>query len=234
MLEDFCVLLLVCGNFFHEAKMNAKKVVSLLPVAFLVACGGGSSGDDTVTVFPIEGAVTTYLTTPRSFTANYTDPQNNDVFVLGYVHTPGADSSFEGNAAKTVNVAVEIKRNGVQVSQSSQVDYFQTSPFRYLGSIDGGGEYSVAANQAALPTTASVGATGNFYTGTSYTNSTKSTVTGTQTTVWSLQRDTPSTALFCTNSTFKSTGNPDLTSSECYKINASGTVIGNRISLSVP
>lgn len=213
---------------------GAKTIILSLPVACLVACGGrgGSSGDPAVTMFPVESAVIAYLTSPRSFTTTYTDPANGDVYTLGYVHTPGTDSNFEGNPAKTVRLAIDLKKNGTQIGTSSQDDYFQTSPFKSLGTIDNTGEYTVVSNQAALPATAKVGDGGNLHTSTTYTNDTKSAISATSVATWNLQAATGDTAYFCANSTVKSTdGSPDVSGSECYRINATGAVVGNRITI---
>jgi hypothetical protein len=214
---------------------SIKRIILLFPAASLVACGGGGGSSDsgTVTVFPIEAAVTSYLTSPRNFTTTHTDSTNGDVYTLDYAHSPGADSTFEGSPAKTVSLTINLKRNGTPLSTSTQVDYFQTSPFRSLGTIDNTGEYTVMANQVALPATAKVDDSGNLHTSTTYSDSSKATVTATSVATWNLQRASPTTAFFCANSVVKSTdGSPDLTGSECYKIDANGNVTGNRITIS--
>jgi hypothetical protein len=223
-------------KYFLEADMRrAKKTILSLPVVFLVACGGGSSGDPApaaATVFPIESAVIGYLTSPRSFTTSYTDPATGDVFSFDYVHTPGADSTFEGSPSKTVTLTIDLKRNGVSQGASSQVDYFQTSPFKSLGTIDNTGQYAVVSNQVPLPATAKVGDGGSLHTSTTYTNSSKSAISETSVATWDLQAGPANTAYFCANSTVKyMDGTPDVSGSECYRIDAGGAVVGNRLTI---
>jgi hypothetical protein len=216
------------------------KIIPALPVAFLVACGSGSSDNpapEAATTFPIEAAVVSYLTSSQSFMTTYRDPANNDVYTLAYNHVPGANLPFEvDQSARLVLLTIDLRRNGVQLfPPRSQTDFFQNSPsFKYLGTIEDNGDYTVAANHAALPATAKVGDSGNLFTSTTYADNSKAAKRGTTVATWDLQADTANTALFCFNSTAKFTdGSPDISGSECYKVDTSGKVVGNKITMPV-
>lgn len=209
-------------------------LIAILAVSLLVGCGGG--GDTTVatgTTFPVESAVTTFVQSPHSFTANFTD-MNGDIFTLAFGFVPGGDTNFEGQAAKTSSRTLNLKKNGVLISTNTSTEFFQIGPFKPLGNVLGTGEFTVNANLVALPASGKVGDLGNFFTATEFSNSSKTNIVFTDVVTWSIeQTDTADTAFFCTNHNIKFTNGISATESDCFKINANGAVIGNRISLFV-
>lgn len=216
-----------------------KKISLLLTsIGILTACGGGGDGGGTAATattssvtYPLDSAVTAFFNSSHSFTSSYTDPSTKDVYTLTYGYAPGGDSAFEGKAAKTATLTINVKKNGTQVATSSGTVYFQIGPFKRLGAILGTGEYSVVTNQAVLPASAKAGDIGNLDTATEYTSSNKIQISSTSVDTWELQADTANTAYFCINSTSKSPDGSASSSAECYKINASGAVIGNKFTL---
>ncbi|GAA4015839.1 hypothetical protein [Actimicrobium antarcticum] len=223
--------------------MNAthlKIATTVLFSTLLAACGGGGgSSNPTVAVaadvtFPADAAVQNFLTSSHTFNASYTDPANNDLYALNYSYVPGADSAFEGQAAKTASFTLNLKKNGVTQSTSTEVTYFRIGPVKSLGAILGTGEYIVAANQGAFPVNAKVGDVGSLGGSTSYTSSAKTSIYATSVNTWELQADTATTAYLCVNSSVRYTnGAATLTGSECYRINTSGAVLGNKLTLSI-
>lgn len=212
-------------------------VATTLVTALLAGCGGGG-GSSTPAVaaavtFPLDAAVQNFLTSSHNFNASYTDPATNDLYTLAYGYVPGADGIFEGKAAKTASFTLNLKKNSVTQATSSQVSYFQIGPVKTLGATLGTGEYIVAGNQLAFPTSGVVGDLGSLGGSTSYTSSSKSSTYATTVNTWELQPDTATTAYLCINSATRYTNGSTLNGSECYKINSSGAVLGNKLTLSV-
>lgn len=226
---------------FKTMTMQAMAVCASLLVA---ACGGGgsdSSGTVTTTppapavkTYPIESAVTAFNTSSHTNTLTYTDSKGN-VFTIEYSNAPGADASFNGQAAKTSVVTAVLKLNGALVETTSQTVYFQIAPFKVLGTLDSDGLYSIAANQGTLPASAKVGDTGSFFTSTEYASASSSTIVSHTVGTWTLEANTADTAYFCKNDsiTDNTVNAQPVTSSECYRVNAAGTVLGMRVTVTM-
>ena len=136
-------------------------------------------------------------------------------------------------AAKTASFTLNLKKNSVTQATSSQVSYFQIGPVKTLGATLGTGEYIVAANQIAFPVSGVVCDLGSLGSSTSYTSASKSSTYATTVNTWELQPDTATTAYLCINSATRYKNGTTLNGSECYKINSSGAVLGNKLTLSV-
>jgi hypothetical protein len=200
----------------------------LIALPLLTSCGGGSSSS---TVFPIDAAASAFYGSSRTFSVSNNDTA--DTYTITYNLTPGADMVFESVTARTLTYAATLEENGIPVEASGGTDYFQTSPYRYLGTLYNDNTYEVAANQAALPATASIGNSGAFYTSTTYTDSSKSTIEDTSVVRWSLEDDpsSRSRANFCvSNATTFVDGSDPLTTSTCLQIDESGSILGIRLS----
>lgn len=216
-----------------------KKVGLVVISAALAACGGGGGDSSSPapvapTTFPIEAAVSGFLTSSSAFTTNYTDPDNGDVYTLSYGYAPSGDATFEGMPAKTGVTTQNFKLNGAFLGSATTTSYFQLSPVKSLGGT-GSGIYGVSGTQTPYPATGKVGDLGSTGTSTIYTDSTKSKIAATAMSTWELSAaDSATTAYFCFNNTIKYTnGNPDVHSSQCYKIDTKGIVIGNKITMTI-
>ncbi len=216
-----------------------KKVGFVAISVALTACGGGGGDNSSPApaapaTFPIEAAVSGFLTSSSAFTTNYTDPDNGDIYTLSYGYAPSGDATFEGVPAKTGVTTQNFKLNGGFLGAATTTSYFQLSPVKSLGGT-GSGIYGVAGTQTAYPATGKVGDLGSTGTSTIYTDSTKSKVAATAISTWELSAaDSATTAYFCFNNTIKYTnGNPDAHSSQCYKIDTKGIVIGNKITMTI-
>jgi predicted small lipoprotein YifL len=222
----------------HLKTIHIATITAIAVVSTLAGCGGGGGDAAPVaataaTIFPVDAAVQAFLTSAHSFNANYTDPTNKDLYTLAYSYVPGGDSVFEGKAAKTANFAVNIKKNGATQGTSSQVSYFQIGPVKSLGATLGTGEYIVAGTQLPFPATGKVGDVGTLGSSTSYTSASKTSVYATTVNTWELQADTASTAYLCLNSSIKYTNGTSAVGAECYKINTSGAILGNKLTITI-
>lgn len=154
------------------------------------------------------------------------------MYDLSYVYTPGGDTVFEGKAAKSATLESTFKKNGVNLTQGAnrETRYFQIGPFASLGSTLGSGEYIVRENQLSLPATGKVGDWSFMNIATSYTDSSKATVYATSGATWEVQADTATTAYICAKFLAKfSNGGSIQESMECYKTDASGAILGNKV-----
>ena len=193
----------------------------------LTACGGGGGYSGNVPSaldFKVDSAVSAYASTPHQF--NLTGVLDGVTYTASFSLTPGAQAAFEGKPASTAVQTLALRANGTLASETTTTHYFATSPY-YLAygavdQVDGG--YSVFNQTANLPLTARVGQSGPLGTGTDYADIRKLQVTDTSTVTWSLEADTASTALLCVNTVIP--GTPAITGSECYRVDANGTLSG--------
>lgn len=192
----------------------------------LTACGGGG-GDAgqaaSALDFKVDSAVSTYASTAHQF--NLAGVLEGANFTASVIQTPGAPGTFEGKPASTAVQTVAISANGSLAGESTTTNYFATNPFVTYGAIDRvDGGYSVFIQTANFPVSARVGQSGPLGSGTGFVDGRKLQVTDTSTVSWSLEADTASTALLCVNTVIP--GPPAITGSECYRIDANGTLSG--------
>ena len=194
-------------------------------LGLLSACGGGGGSDGpTVSTlnFPLDIAATNYLKSSR--TDNLSGSLEGNTFQAIQTQSPGPTAVFEGISALTSTSTTVLRINGALFSQTTSTTYFSGNPFTVYGSINQDGRYEIDQQVANLPSTAKVGAIGNFSTSSTYSDSSLSAQTGTSTTTWSLEEDAETTALFCVN--VVTLGAEPVTGSQCYRINSSGEVLG--------
>ncbi len=208
--------------------------------AGLTSCasaGGGNNGTPAPTgpvastlAFPTEAITSAFFQTYQSHTLTAKDSSNNTYTFIS-TSTPGSASTFESQPAETALASVIVKRNGVTAFTGSYTDYFQVSPYKPLGRVASTGEYIVATFITSLPTAAKVGQSGAFAWLTGYTNSAKTVLLYNESTTWSLEADTATTAWYCMNSTvtFVVTTSNNYTVAECLRVNGTGSVLGMRM-----
>ncbi|MGO8755548.1 MAG: hypothetical protein ACLQHK_10005 [Gallionellaceae bacterium] len=115
-----------------------KNWLTILPVLTLSAClggGGGSSGGTTPTTqVPVEGAISAYYQAAHYYTLS--GQVGNNTFSFQISQTPGAASTFNGQAASlTVADSGITSENNVVIGTANGEDYFSTSPFEHLGFV---------------------------------------------------------------------------------------------------
>jgi hypothetical protein len=191
--------------------------------------GPGSGQTVSTPAFPIASAMVTLATVPYSYLKYYRDPAN-DLYTLAGEFRPGGVLPFEGVSAHAGFAASSRSKNGTLVWMRSQIDYYQSGTYLYLGSAFDNREYVVASNQAQPPATATVGEKGHLYAFTGYRDNSKAEIINTGTVTWELLPDTGSTANLCVNQHISyRDGRPDTLSSACNKINATGLHAASRI-----
>lgn len=212
----------------------------------LSACGGGGgsgAGPATATpsastaAFALDTAATNLLTNTQRFSLN---ALTKDKRQLGVVvdFSPRPDQTFEGRNAKVVDITSTFSENNLPALLNTERIFFSTNPFTVLGAITTGDldgqNYEIVRSQSQLPATVNVGSKGPFTMAQFYTDSTKTVLSGSQTTTYSLEADTPSTAFFCLNSEIKNGLNRILaTGSDCYKITPEGAILGMKLVVGV-
>ena len=231
--------------------MKLKSVVSSVAVAsVLAACGGGGNSSNnngntpgatvqsnvSTASFPIEAAASTFEQTAHSFPLSGTD-STGAAYTATFANMPDSGTTtFEGHTASSMVTTTTLSRNNVVIDTSSSRGYFQTSPYIELGQADlGDALYYVDDVTAPLhmPTTATVGQSGQLNDTTIYVDSSKAQVMGHQTNTWSLEADTVSTALLCNTGVYTSVSSSldNFTEKQCLRINTSGTVLGLTVAI---
>ncbi len=148
--------------------------------------------------------------------------------------TPQSDAVFEGQLRKAV-IATTVTVSGGRSLSESRVSYFSTNPFMLHGDqLINGSNYTVTSPRVAgLPTTATAGDSGPFFSSVTYADSSKSTVLGITEATWSLEALTGDTtkAYLCVNlrvTDYTRTGRPVTDGAVCYLIDGVGQLLGLR------
>jgi len=222
-------------------------VVSAGALLALAACGGGGGGGTTpppanLSSAPGQAAISAYVQSSHQYTLNAKDTSNN-TYVLQLSYAPNAGTStFNGTPnANSRTVSLTLSKNGVLVSNSISTSYFTLSPVTTLGGTYASGiPFFLAANQSALPTTLTVGASGPLDTLTYYHDSTQGAVDATAVQTFSVMANNSTTLIFCANTVVSNVtaqgtadGMANSTESDCYTGDASGNATLSYITLSV-
>lgn len=202
-----------------------------LTALLLAACGGG--GDDGPPIadveFPVAAGVSTYVLSAHQYDLKGT--LDGVEFTMHYTYTPEVPAVFEGQPASAALQAMTLSAAGMS-EQTTVRAYFNASPYRPFGSTDlTDGGYAVFSLVADLPARARVGDAGPFGTERDYADASKTQLLGTADVSWSLEADTATTALFCINVAYAAA--PDVSGSECYRVDAAGQVLGMVIKVQV-
>jgi len=140
-----------------------------------------------------------------------------------------AATMFEGAPALAATQMATVNFTNCTPSVSTAAgSNFYDSNYALLGSSVTGVEYAAATagtTPAALPTSAKVGDTGSLSTLTTYTDATKSKVTGSRTVTYSIEADTGTTAILnLIVKTFDTSNALQVTQQSRYRVAADGSL----------
>jgi hypothetical protein len=197
----------------------------------LLACGGGggdAGGAAAVTstsTFSIANANIDNIKATRNL--NWTlSGVVSGVTVGGsgtYVDNGLAAGTFGGAAAqlKTIKFNGNITAQGQSSPYSQTENVYYDAAFKQIGSVGAGGTLYMTTNLSTLPTAAKIGDTGTLATVTGYTDSAKTSQTGSSTVTWALSADTSTTAILKITTTSNNVASPS-TSVETLRITPAG------------
>lgn len=158
-------------------------------MALLVGCGGGGdAAPPAVTIFPVHDALTYAYTNGLQSTLNVTGSASDGIRTYpvtgALTFTLGAATSTTFNGTAALQTTETVTGTLTIEGQSAPLNSFSTSylnlsyqPLAYSTT----GSFCEATNPIVYPETASVGQSGNLGVFTCYTDSTKTTVTGSET-----------------------------------------------------
>lgn len=207
-----------------------KSFLTVLGAAALTACGGGGDAPAggaaiSTATFPIETAFQSLINQSHNF--NLTATYQGQSFLLSLARNPLANTSFEGAVRRATQSVGTLRSGGAVVNTISQISYFDLTAAKPVGSVSSDGSYSLITALATFPSSTTVGMQGVGWTSVTYSDASKSIKTEDETLNWSLDADTTTTAWLCGNSvTHFTNGSSNVTSSECYKINTGGQILG--------
>ncbi len=196
----------------------AKFITTLGVITLLAACGGGGPGTNTPEVDQISDITLNPAAAIQSlYTSNYSGP--------GIQYSAGTPEIFNGQTYQVQNV-LSIDSNG---NSSASKRYYTVNPFTIYtpdysyrtSNIMASYRNYVSRTAGVLPTTAKVGDFGLYETATVTPWTTVWWASTQSTSVWTLTKDTNTTAFFC----YGASNSPDLTSKTCYKFNARGELV---------
>jgi hypothetical protein len=186
-------------------RTGLRSLVSLTLLATLAACGGGGGGGGSstpttpsTTTFPIAAAFNNIII--NGFQASLTiTGKASGISVSGsgtITYAPAAAATFEGQAAQaqTQTFAGTVSGNGNTVPITVSDTVYYDSNYNELGDVDSD-EYSVTTAWHPLPTAAHVNDAGEVDAITSYSDQTKSTVTGYSTSSYTIDSDSATSVI---------------------------------------
>lgn len=170
-------------------------ITALLSAALLTGCGGGSGSatppSSTTTAFPIQKAMSNMYTSGFTKTSSVTGTAT--VKGISYPFTgslqvnetlANANATFNGQAAQEESVSatgtVTINGQTINIGSVAQYNLYQTSTNIVLG-ITTPNSYCIVQSSSGYPTSATVGQSGTVATVSCYADSTKTTLTGSET-----------------------------------------------------
>lgn len=214
--------------------VRTTSALSLILAAALVGCGGGG-GDAGTPVpvissvdMPVQSAMSAYAKASHTYNLSgnlTTAPGTVVTYTMDYGYIPEtATTQFDGSTVSAAAQTVVVRQSGntTPLLQQSFRSFFTTNPYAIYGSIDqDNSAFTVVTRSSSLPTAAHIGQSGTLGTETEYTDSTKTTVTGTSSLSWSMEADTADSALLCILAQFAGSTS---SSTNCYRIDRSGNV----------
>lgn len=159
----------------------------------LSSCGGGG-GSSSVLSFPLKSAYSTLVV--NGYTKNYTVSGTCSGTASETVAPAKPGAIFEGtpgfSAASTVTISLT---NCTQATTTATSTLYYDSNYTPLGFNIVGGEYGVYLTPAVIPVSAVIGDSGIIGTITTYTDSTKTTLTGREDVSYVVGPDVVNTAM---------------------------------------
>lgn len=185
-------------------KVAIKYTLTAATLSFLAACGGGGGDGATSPVastetFQVRTALTNYLTNTATYTGTVSGTYSSLPVTGTFLVTQGnlGSGTFEGRPAlsKAITATGNLIVNGQTIPSAVTTTTYFDSNYVPLGT-SGGTDYEVVTGAVTIPTTARIGDTGNLYTVTRWSSSSKTLQRGTTQVSYVLEPDTANTALF--------------------------------------
>ena len=213
---------------YHPYLRQSAAVLAASLSILLAACGGGG-GDSTpagptVTSFPLAAGYQARVTSGATDTATISGDCSGNA-TLSASGTSAATFETVNGFSATSTITQNLVGCTPASSAVTSVTYFNAT-FTPIGSSTPGTEYAkFTTAPQALPSSVSVGSTAVFGTLTLYSDSTKTTITGTRELSYVVQADSSNTAIvvFITRS-FNTSSQLTFTQQTRYRIAANGTL----------
>jgi hypothetical protein len=213
-------------------KARISAFAAIAAASFLASCGGGDGDNGASTrTYELHAAWVNYVT--DSGTKAFTLTGMSPAIAVGTEFTGSGtatfgqldSATFESQPALTKAIAATglIYATGHTVPYDSRSRLYFDSNYLPVGAVSTGA-YTVVTSAATIPQTAKVDDTGPVYTGTTYADSTKTTIVSTSRGTYAVVADTASTALFIITDT---ESHPDGWEMSTYKVTFRMTLNGD-------
>lgn len=157
-------------------------------VLLAVAVSACSSKPVNTDPFPIDAATAADVTLYAEV--------NGVTLTMQNISTPKPDTQFENQAVNAVELRSILKQDGVVMSDTTGISYFQIAPFKYLAHVEAD-EYEVVVKQTQLPQTAMIGESGQINKSVTYADDSKAVTVGDSIRSWSLSAANDDSAWLC-------------------------------------
>ena len=208
-------------------KASIKYTLAATAFAVLSACGGGGGGiAQTASTLTFNVGLALRAITAAGQNATFTVSQNNGCAGSGSytVSAPTTSTTFEGNAALSSFSMLNINfTNCTPATISNTVTNYYNSNYVPLGAS--GDSYLVYTGTFNVPSTAKVGDVGIIGNAVRYSNSFKTTQTGTAQLSYVVEADTETTAMITVATKVNNSSNAlEATQLTKYRINSANTL----------
>ena len=208
--------------------------LAALAAATLVVAGCGGGGGDAgipgTAQYAVQSAYRNLLNATATWSVSGTGSDAAAYRIdLGLRPAAAAVFAVTGATGSVSEQFQRLVRNGAVLAEGTTRVYFNAGTLALLGSDDGDGTCGVATGNTALPTTATIGASGALTSDNELAAcSAGAAVTGSSTTTWSLEAES-GFALLCLNVALRNAaGASDGTGAQCIEIAGDGS-LGARV-----
>ena len=215
-------------------KTFSSSVLAAMTALVLVACGGGGSDDSSPATYAVNTAQRHLLVDGGSWSLTGPAPSGGNYTVVMSLSPTARGTPIVGSTLHQASKQTyTLQQGGVTTSSGGPTLYFDDPGLVIVQTDNGDSSCSVATSNTALPNTASVGASGAFFSLSDLDScASGGSAVGITTTTWSLENDA-GVALLCWNMTGKDLSGAVIgTVSSCVQITPDGA-LGTKARLTI-
>lgn len=154
---------------------------------------------------------------------------NTNALTLSMTAVERGAVAFEGSAAKKLKQLTVMRSDGTEIYRSIDQVFYQPTPYTYLGSVGGNGEFELAKGKTKpIPATVRIGDTGYLYKSVVWENSDKRKKSDRRSATWNVQEGENGTALFCVDT---KSNQLEASGSYCVGLDRTGAVVSHRYTI---
>lgn len=165
--------------------------------------GGSPGSTPSGTLYPIDAAITDAFSRGFHVTdLRATDSATGKVYIMAFDLAPLGEQMLDGVAYRAVQRTTLVGESASgTVTVGSDVQYFETGPFRPVASAGNDGRYRYTVTAGSMPAEARIGQSGLLNASAIYSDASRQTLLATSLTSWSVTADGAQGAFVCFTTT---------------------------------